>query len=233
MPSTLSTCRVTTASSALAAISRDSSASCSSSSTFFWRSWVIVGLENAVDPGGLVGGQAQILLKLSVLPPRETKRLSAEAGPHSASRMSDGQQPADRCAFMRKPLKFSYLTRLRRARRGRLWRDNFLPILEVPRPVDGRFERPKTAVEAAVSEFIFPESHFREVGRRFRRSRPARGKRPENEAASREFRQTAGISVAQPWSMRPFFLAWLTLALLLLALGSFTSARDKLARAAS
>ena len=31
--------------------------------------------------------------------------------------------------------------------------------------------------------------------------------------------------------MRPFFLAWLTLALLLLALGSFTSARDKLARA--
>ena len=31
--------------------------------------------------------------------------------------------------------------------------------------------------------------------------------------------------------MRPFFLAWLALALLLLALGSFTSARDKLARA--
>lgn len=31
--------------------------------------------------------------------------------------------------------------------------------------------------------------------------------------------------------MRPFFLAWLTLALLLLALGSFTSSRDKLARA--
>ena len=47
----------------------------------------------------------------------------------------------------------------------------------------------------------------------------------------REFLQTAGIPVAQPWSMRPFFLAWLTLALLLLALGSFTSARDKLARA--
>jgi hypothetical protein len=38
----------------------------------------------------------------------------------------------------------------------------------------------------------------------------------------------AGIAVAPAVTVRPFFLAWLTLALLLLGLGRFTSAGDEL-----
>ena len=41
----------------------------------------------------------------------------------------------------------------------------------------------------------------------------------------------AGIAVAQAVTVRPFFLAWLTLALLLFGLGRFTSAGDELAYA--
>ena len=42
-------------------------------------------------------------------------------------------------------------------------------------------------------------------------------------------RGEAGIAVAFPKTVRPFFLAWLTLALLLLGLGQFTAASDELA----
>ena len=41
----------------------------------------------------------------------------------------------------------------------------------------------------------------------------------------------AGIAVAPAVTVRPFFLAWLTLALLLFGLGRFTSAGDELAYA--
>jgi len=41
----------------------------------------------------------------------------------------------------------------------------------------------------------------------------------------------AGIAVAPAVTVRPYFLAWLTLALLLFGLGRFTSAGDELAYA--
>lgn len=49
--------------------------------------------------------------------------------------------------------------------------------------------------------------------------------------AERTVKNGAGTTVARTVTVRPFFLAWLTLALLLLGLGGFTSAGDELAYA--
>ena len=89
-----------------------------------------------------------------------------------------------------------------------LGRDNFLPMAFLPMVTFYRQQFPQPRGSARET---LPESHTRSGCSRTRRT------------------STAGIPVASLLSVRPFFLAWLTLALLLLGLGRFTTAGDEVA----
>jgi hypothetical protein len=107
------------------------------------------------------------------------------------------------------------LERLRRVKRLCLTGDNFLRVGDGPGDRAGvhLFGNPVSATARYAAGTLVLGA----------------GKRRENVAQLRTRTNTAGIAVAFWLSMRPFFLAWLTLALLLLVLGRFTVAGDELA----
>jgi len=94
-------------------------------------------------------------------------------------------------------------------------------LRDVPRTGAGALARHPT-------EFIFSGIGFPR-SRRLSARTPRSHKNGRKSGAPRPKRiDTAGIGVAFWLSMRPFFLAWLTVALLLLVLGKFTGAADEL-----
>jgi hypothetical protein len=76
---------------------------------------------------------------------------------------------------------------------------------------------------ATEREFSFQESVFRASAGFPSKAQRAREKRRESAMLARQPTDTDGIGVAFWMSMRPFFLAWLSLALFLLVLGGFTA----------